>query len=295
MKKLLVLLAVVLIAMPAMAGRIVSQNIIDHAAKNVYQAYAGDSNGSNLSFAGNVAGTEVITAVPGVLKLVPGAKWTNFVTSGGYPYGIKSVTLKKDHECDFLECTDFNILKDVTQGTGTSDPESSNIRLWWPLMYEPPCTEWSLEIVWVLVGNTTVRNIETWRWKMDVTYASLKSLIELFHELPWGVCEVPLISDELLVNNPDPKVSDLLEALAAIEAAWPEDPTKARDHDAALEALLDFEDLIGDNCIFECPPSPAPAGEKNGITQTKENPVCCKLLVDAEYLGFKLGIFGQNK
>ena len=162
-------------------------------------------------------------------------------------------------------------------------------------MYEPPCTEWSLEIVWTLVGNTTVRNIETWHWTMDVTYGSLKSLIQLAHELPWGVCEVPLISDELLVNNTDPKVDDLIEALAAVQAAWPEPNGAGGDHVKALAALLAFEDLIGDNCIYKCPPSPAPTGAENGITQSTENPMCCKLLVDAEYLGFKLGIFGQNQ
>jgi len=286
-KKLLVLIAVVLIAMPVMAGRIQVQNVIDHQPPaDMFQAYAGDSNGTDLSFGGTPA--DVIEAVPGVLKLVPGAKWTNFVTSGGYAYGIKSVTLTKDHDCDFIQCTDFNSLKDVSQGTGTSDPESSNIRLWWPLMYEPPCTEWTLEIVWSLIGNTSTRNIETWHWKMDVTYSSLESLIKLFHELPWGTCEVPLISDEKLYQ-------DLLDGLAAIKTAWPEPAGAGGDYDKALAALLAFEDLIGDNCIFECPPSPAPTGDKNGITQTRENPVCCKLLVDAEYLGFKLGIFGSAK
>ena len=150
-------------------------------------------------------------------------------------------------------------------------------------MYEAPGTEWILEIAWVQRGTLIVYN-DIWRWKVHATLDSMNALIRLFHQLPWGTCEVPLISDEDLYP-------ELLEKLAEVQNAWPADEI------GALDALLDFENLVIDNCIFVCPPAPMPRDEMGrlGITQTDENPACCKLLIDAEYVGFDMGIFVQGK
>ena len=46
-----------------------------------------------------------------------------------------------------------------------------------------------------------------------------------------------------------------------------------------------------------CPPTPMPSDKfgRLGITNTKENPACCKLLVDLEAIGFDTGIFTPAK
>jgi len=291
-KKLLVLLAIALIAMPVMGARIAAPNLITHTpCFNVYQAYAGDSNGTDLSFPGALAGSEVISAVPGVLSIVPGTNWDNFVSNGTAAYGIKGVKLTKVQPGGFIECnTWFNGLPTITQGTGTSPlADSKSIRLWWPLMYEAPGTTWTLEVRWTYCGSATL-NIETWCWNVDVTFASLNSLVKLFHELPFGLCEVPLIGDEVLYSNDDP--AGLLQLLAKAEA----DYIAGHMDDAAL-SLNAFEEAVYERCITDCPPSPAPTGDalKWGIANTKENPACCKLVVDAEALAFKLGIFSGSK
>jgi len=282
-KKFLVLLAVALLAVPVFAGRLQTTTTIDHGTACVFEAYPGDSNNTDLSFGGTPA--EVISAVPGVLKIVPGTDWKNFVSAGDRCYGLKGVVLHKCHP-DFIQCPIYNDLADVWQRS------SGDIRLWWPLMYEAPGTTWTLEVTWAYCGDITTRYVDVWGWKVcagkygtsDTIFASVKNVIKLLHELPYGICEVPLISDEDLY----PK---LLSKLADIESAWPSNPELARDE------LLAFEDLVSDNCIYECPPSPMATDPQGrlGITNTKENPACCKLLADAEFIGFDTGIFQQSK
>ena len=280
MKKLIVLitLALVVTSLPAMAARITTIPI-DHPEMLVYQAYPGDSNGTNLAFLGkNGLGDDVITAGPGILAIIPGEDWSNYgsieqVAETGADYAIKSVRLRKLIP-EFLQCSwVYNDLPDVLQ-RGTD-----NIRLWWPLMYEAPGTTWILEIVWLVPGELFLYN-ETWVWKAHATLDSIKSLMRLFHELPWSTCEVPLISDECLFPL-------LLAKVDEIQAAWPGDQI------GALNALLEFENMVIDNCITSCPPTPMPCDEfgRLGITNTDENPACCKLLVDAEFVGFDMGIF----
>lgn len=286
MKKLIVLLtlALVVTSLPAMAARI-TVIPIEHPEMDVYQAYPGDSNGTNLAFLGvNGMGADVISAVPGVLSIVPGTDWSNYVSvsqvyaSPEVGYNIKSVRLRKLIP-EFYQCSwVYNDLPDVLQ-RGTE-----NIRLWWPLMYEAPGTKWVLEIAWVsdVVGDMSLYN-DIWTWNADVTLTSMKDLINLFHELPYGTCEVPLISDEGVYAAMLAKIDDIIAAV----------PPAGDDPIAALNALLDFENLVIDNCISVCPPAPYWVDElgRLGITQTTENPACCKLLVDAEYVGFDMGIF----
>ena len=59
-----------------------------------------------------------------------------------------------------------------------------------------------------------------------------------------------------------------------------------------MDALLGFENMVIDSSIAVCPPSPMPMDTlgRLGITNTSENPACCQLLVDTEYIGFDIGI-----
>lgn len=278
MRTHLALLAVALTvaSLPCMAARLTTMPI-QHPEMLVYQAYPGDSNGNNRASLGqNGLGDDVISAVPGILSIIPGSYWENFVSADHeVKYAIKNTRLRKIIP-EFLQCSwVYNDLPDVLQ-RGTE-----NVRLWWPLMYEPPGTRWILEIAWTIPGaNPPVLFNDIWVWKAHATLDSIKVLIRLLHELPWSTCEVPLISDECLLPL-------LLGTISEVQAAVISDPVRA------VDALLEFENMVIDNCITSCPSTPMPCDElgRLGIANTEENPACCKLLVDVEYVGFDMGIF----
>jgi hypothetical protein len=94
--------------------------------------------------------------------------------------------------------------------------------------------------------------------------------------------EVPLVSNETLY----PILQAKLSAIAAAVAAG--------DMVTASLILTDFELEVSDACITVSPASPAPV-VGTGIANTPENPACCKLMADAEYVGFTTGIFQPSK
>jgi len=284
MKKSLALVALLLlIAVPAMAARVATVPIT-HEISFVYQAYAGDSNGTDLEFLGYLGtGADVITAVPGVLSIVPGTNWSNFIgaAQAQVAYTIKNVVLQKQTP-SIIQCADVFPAKLISQ-QGTP-----NIRLWWPLMYEVPGTTWTLTILYGTgvpydddgpgPNPAGYVHTEVWQWQVDATLDSLQSLMALFHELPFGLDEVPLISDEVLYPILQAKID-------AVKAA-----VEAQDAVTAGLVLGDFEMEVMDACIATSPMSPCPTGPGTGIANSLENPACCKLMADAEYIGFDLGI-----
>lgn len=289
MKKSLALIALLLlVALPVMAARVASVPIT-HEIQFVYQAYDGDSDGADTAFLGyESGGDDVISAVPGVLSIVPGENWSNFVGAAqeDVPYTIKNVVLQKQTP-SIIQCADIFPANLISQ-QGTP-----NIRVWWPLEYEVPGTTWTLTI---LYGTSApfdddgsgpnpagYVHTEVWQWQVDATLDSLENLLELFHELPFGLDEVPLISDEALFPILEAKVE-------AIEAAYDQ-----MDNVTAGLILGDFEMEVMDACIAVSPMSPAPTGPGTGIANSLENPACCKLLADAEYIGFDLGIMQPKK
>jgi hypothetical protein len=293
MKKSLLLIALMLlVAVPAMAAR-VSSVPITHDEALVYQAYPGNSEGTDLEFLGYLGtGLDVITAVPGVLSIVPGENWENFVGAAqedpAIAYTIKNVVLCKQTP-SIIQCADvFPAKKICQQGT-------PNIRLWWPLMYELPGTTWTLTILYGTgapydddgTGPNPAGYVHTevWTWQVDATLESLQNLMDLFHELPFGLDEVPLISDEELF----PVLQEKIDAIElALEGSVP-------DTVNAGLILGDFEMEVMDACIPISPMTPAPTGVGTGIANTLENPACCKLMADAEFIGFDLGILQPKK
>jgi len=291
MKKYLIALVILMLAVsvPAMAARVASVPIT-HEIGLVYQAYGGDSDGTDLEFLGYSTDTpcDVISAVPGVLSIVPGTNWENFVGAAQdeVGYTLKNVVLCKQTP-SIIQCADVFPAKLICQ-QGTP-----NIRLWWPLMYEVPGTTWTLTILY----GTSVPydddgsgpnplgyvHTEVWQWCVDANLDSLSDLLELFHELPFGLDEVPLISDEVLY----PVLQDKIAAIAVA--------VYEQDFVTAGLILGDFEMEVMDACIAVSPRSPAPTGPGTGIANSPENPACCKLLADAEFIGFDLGILQPNK
>lgn len=258
---------------------------------SLLQAYKGDSQGVDVSDMGHSGtGGDVISAVPGVFKIIPGENWRNFVAAAqmGIPYTLKNVTLVKETP-SVIQCADVFPAKHVGQ-QGTP-----NIRTWWPLMYEIPGTTWALTIAygtsqpWDDDGfgprQPGYFHSETWRWMVDANLDSMKDVLALFHELPFGLDEVPLISDEVLY----PQLIAKLDAVAsALEGPMP-DPL------AAGQILGDFEMEVQDACIVVSPRTPRQTGPGTGIANTLENPACCKLMADAEYVGINLGVFQTVK
>lgn len=262
------------------------QNFRKDLITNVYQVYPGDSNGReqhNSGYSGLFG--ELISAVPGVLKIVPGPDWTNFKQGEQLcrETPIKTILLQKKFE-GFSQCGDFFYPLTVSQ------LGRNNIRLWWPLMYEPPTTTWTLKIIY---GTRTPVQFpgecipgyvheEVWKWTVDADIPHMRLFVDLLHETPFGLDEVPLISDEALYPQ-------LLSRLDAIQAAAETDTVSAG------LLLGEFEMTVMDACIAASPARPAPTGPGTGIANSFENPACCKLLVDSEYVGKKLGIWQQVK
>lgn len=292
-RKSFLLIALILVAaIPAMAARPLVEPLVNPTIE-LYQAYpcacgtAGPECGAQdyAGYGGFQGGT--ISAVPGILSIVPGENWANFVAAAqaGVPYTIKNVVLQKETPT-IIQCANvFPAHTVYQQGT-------SNIRLWWPLMYEVPSTTWTLTILYgtsppwadpANPGEPAYVHTEVWSWHLDASLASMSYLLELFHELPFGRDEVPIISDEVLYPL-------LQEQLAAIQAAY-----SSGDLTEAGLLLGEFEMDVMDACIAVSPPAPAPNGITTGIANTRENPACCKIMADAEYVGRELGIFVPQK
>lgn len=293
-KVMMMILVLAVISVPMMAARIQS-TIVPHGLLQVYQVCEATS--SCLSFTGydQTAGTAVITAAPGVLSIVPGGdKWQNFVgafhstTDNPFPTNgnvtIKNVTLTKT-------CVDFTQCHGIFPTTPVVQQGTVNIRKWWPLMYETPSCEFELTILYgtdVLWSDAPGINppawvhAEQWKWHVDTNLLKVIQLLDLFRELPFGKDEVPLISDESLYPI---LVQLLLDAQQAYDVP---------DYPTAAEKILEFELAVMDACIGESPITPNPTGIYTGIAQTNENPACCKLLVDMEYI-LQVQNIGQTK
>ena len=257
-------------------------------APSLIQAGAATSGGTSAVFRGYLGpGADTITAMPHVFAIIPQApgapSWANFVAAGrdGVPYTIKNITFEKSTP-SFVQCYDvFPAHKVMQHGT-------PNIRLWWPLMYEVPGTTFTLNILYgtpVLYDDDGAGpnkaswvHLAQWTWTVEVDFESLNNLIAVFHELPFGLDEVPLISDEPLFDT-------LQHDIAAASDAF-----EAGDTATAAALLADFEMEVMDACIDDSPSFPNPTGPGTGIANSSENPACCKLLVDVEFILKNMGI-----
>lgn len=295
--------ALLALTVPAMAGRVlVTPLTTDHGC--VFQAYCGSSgcggtgsNGTDKEF-GPANPLDVIKAVPGVLSIVPGTNWANFVKASNVSslagkWYIKNVTLKKQTP-ELGQCNDvFPAHSVIQQGT-------PNIRLWWPLMFEVPGTTFTLTITY----GTTVAfdddgpgpnpasyvHTEIHIWKVCADLDSMINLVNLFHEIPFGTDEVPLISNE-----------DLFPILLGYLV----DAKNATDLSVIGALLVTFESEVSDNCIPVSPPKPNPNGPDTGVAggplfgdkrpQDQCYPACCKLIVDTEFVANEMGAWTPGK
>jgi hypothetical protein len=287
----LIAIAIFVLSIPVMAAKVTQVNIT-HPVIDVFQAYGVDgSEGASTILGYNGFGAGTITAVPGVLSFTPGGTypaytWANFINapSTDGPF-IKNVTLTKTTGSTG-QCSD------VFPVTTINQQGSPNIRVWWPLMYEIPGTTWTLTVFYgtrlayedsANPTNLSYAHTEVWTFAVDADLESMQDELALFHELPFGKDEVGLISDEVLYPVLESDLSVIADDLA-----------NGDTFDGGL-GLSEFEMAVSDACITTSPAFPEPTGTVTGIANTDENPACCKLLADSEYVGFKYNLFQTAK
>lgn len=261
---------------------VVFQNIRKDVATNVYQAYPASSFGVNAPSAGYLApGGDNVTSIGGVLKIVPGTGWANFLqaTELCRESVVKNAVLTKETP-ETIECPQFFSHNLITQ-RGTP-----KIRLRWPLLFEAPGTTWTLSITYRTLtpvqfpGESKADYVHTdvWKWVVDVTPGSIKDELQAFHELPFGRSQVPLVAD-------DGMYAELQHQLDLVDAA-----VKSGDVFEAADLLDEFETMLIESCVSSEPLLPDPVGPGIGIAETWCYPACCKLILDAEYMYYKLGL-----
>ncbi len=249
---------------------------------------------TDAGFAG--LGAPTINSVPGVFAIDPPfvfdgtnevfiPTWANFssvaqlsesITGGWY---VKNVVLRKQLP-ELGQCYDF--YSENTPGfPGFNQQGSDKVRTYWPLMYEAPGTTWTLTLTSGTKNavNGYYLHQDVWYWTLDADLTTILCELDLFHNLPFGLCEVPLISNQFVY-------AELVAQWNAVIAAF-----NAGALDIAAEELIEFECLVMDYCDSVCPAIFPADAQLAQIVQTVENPVCCKLIVDAEYLANKYGIF----
>jgi len=290
---ILVLALTMLVVVPCFAGRILTTPVT-HVLP-IYQVCEATSPCLCSVGYSTVPGAPVISSAPGILCIDPGGpNWPNFVQAAqvsGQSWTIKNVSFVKVTP-PHVQCKEDALGNDIFPQHTVTQQGTPNIRLWWPLMYEIPSTTFTLTI---LYGTPNLFDddgpgpnppawvhVEQWVWHVEATIDTLEDILELFHELPFGLDEVPLISDEFLYTA-------LQAKLAAANDAY-----NAGDLASAANILADFELEVMDACIDESPSFPNPTGPGTGIANSAENPACCKLLIDVEYILQTTGI-GQPK
>jgi hypothetical protein len=207
----------------------------------------------------------------------------------------------------------------------------TGVRTWWSLNFTQPGTRFLLEVVCVSTvpardaqGNVippgapgfgftrTQIHLDQWRWRVVADVHTLRYVIELMHGGAISTLEVPCILGEDMYDALVKAQERLRDAIRSTS------DTRLTD---IGNAIFDFEALIVANCLFVevlnpivAFPGPDQFGAPNfqppgnlaqtvffgqgsavaGIIDTIENPCCCKLLVDLEWIALREGLVGQT-
>jgi hypothetical protein len=206
----------------------------------------------------------------------------------------------------------------------------TGVRTWWALNFTQPGTRFILSVISVCrTKPTTDANLNTpgpafvhkdvWEWRVVASPATMLQLINVMHGGAVSTLEVPCIIGEDMYDA-------LIKAQKRLALAVAENPTASpalvsQKITDVGNAIFDMEALIVSNCLFVDVLDPLQAfpggmqfGAPNiqppgnlaqtvaigtqgsaiaGIIDTIENPCCCKLLVDLEYIAIYNGVIGQ--
>jgi len=191
----------------------------------------------------------------------------------------------------------------------------TGVRTWWALNYTQPGTKFILEVVSVCRASPTVNGVlgpavvhkDVWTWRMVASPGTLANLIEVMHGSGVSTLEAPCIIGE--------------DMYVALKKAQQRLATASGTSDVG-DAIFDMEALVVSNCLFvdvldplQAFPGAPQFGAPNiqppgnlaqqvfiandgsaiaGIIDTIENPCCCKLLVDLEWISISKGLVGQT-
>lgn len=204
---------------------------------------------------------------------------------------------------------------------------SKGVRTWWGLKYTQPGTTFTLELTVRCQKMSAsgrlqpVLHIDRWTWVVGVTPETFPLVIDMLHSTPLSVLEIPCIVDEGVYA----KLKHLaLELKDAVENDLPMD--EKQDALFELEGYIVYQCMYADWLFpsyldpqnplgFEpskipgnfpttdpstyggpgqgnwCPYSYGEEYEADGgIVESFEDPCCCKLMGDVEYIGEKYGI-----
>jgi hypothetical protein len=272
------------------------------------------------------APTSAADAVPGVLCLAKGL--TQIFNNpfaicdpnqGESNPRVQAVHLNKIIPGSF-KCDAYGMPK-VDPNTGAITPsqtlsqDANHLRTWWTLRYTQPGTKFILDVVVVCdqtVNGLTVPafHIDRWVWIVVADVRTLPFVVDLLHQDAIGTFELPCILAEDVAANLRTMIADFTTAVGQ------------NDQNGIFNGLINLEAYIALNClmtevavpevIYPGPmvnnqPTYQPPGNQAvldtifgtgrpfGILDTTENPCCCKLLVDLEFMGQQLGIsFGPH-
>jgi hypothetical protein len=199
----------------------------------------------------------------------------------------------------------------------------SGVRTWWSLNFTQPGTRFILDVISVcrtaapvfVNGFQTVApgpplvHRDRWIWRVVANVDTLNVLVDLMHGGAISTLEVPCILGEDMFDALKKAVKSLKSAI------------DSKNQTDIGNAIFDMEALIVANCLFVevlnplvAFPGPAQFNAPNiqppgnlaqtvffgkgsavaGILDTIENPCCCKLLVDLEWIAIRQGIVGQT-
>jgi hypothetical protein len=204
----------------------------------------------------------------------------------------------------------------------------AGVRTWWSLNFTQPGTRFLLQVISVcqvprsVGGGRTINvgeiHMDSWRWRVVADVNTLGHVINLMHGGAISTLEVPCILGEDMYEALVNAQQRLAKALN--NPVDPDDPFTPQLMRIS-NAIFDFEALVVANCLFVevlnpliAFPGPRQFGAPNfqppgnlaqtiffgqgsavaGIIDTIENPCCCKLIVDLEWIAIKSGVGGDG-
>jgi hypothetical protein len=272
------------------------------------------------SAAGSVPG--ILCLDKGVTKIFGNPFATCNAQLGETNPRVQAVNLNKIVPGSF-KCDAFGMPR-VDPNTGATSPaqtmfqDSNHLRTWWTLRYTQPGTKFILDVVTVctLANGATSFHIDRWIWIVVADVRTFPVVVDLLHQDAVGTFEIPCILAE-----------DVVSTIRSIFGNF-QTAVGLNNRNGIFQNLIDLEAFISLNCLltevampevifpgtvggtgqipgggltYQPPGNQAKldtifgTGRPFGILDTFENPCCCKLLADLEFMGQQLGIsFGPH-
>jgi hypothetical protein len=261
-------------------------------------------------------------AVPGLLCLAKGVgnllnnPFAECAQGETFPR-VQGVSMSKIIPGSF-KCDAFGMPK-VDPTTGATSPaqtlflDANHLRTWWTLKFTQPGTKFVLDVVVVCTGaqGQPTFHIDRWVWIVVADVRTFPLVVDLLHQDAVGTFEIPCILGEDVVSTIRSQFANFAAAVGS------------GNQNAIFNNMIDLEAFIAMNCLLmevAVPEAIYPAagsagkaptyqppgnqavldtifgsGRPFGILDTTENPCCCKLLADLEFMGQQLGIsFGPH-